>query len=59
MSISVLMKSWYEDMRMASTFHTKKSLDPTFFVPSKKESKYKTLDGECVEPIKPGTISRL
>ena len=25
---------------------------PTLFVPSKKESKYKTLDGECVSPIK-------
>ena len=33
------------------TFH------PTFYVPSKKKSKYKTLEGESVEPIKPGKIS--
>ena len=29
---------------------------PTLFVPSKKESKYKTLDGEFVEPIQPGFV---
>ena len=29
---------------------------PTLFVPSKKDSKYKTLNGESVEPVKPGTI---
>lgn len=27
-------------------------LSPTLFVPSKKETKYKTLDGQCVKPIK-------
>jgi DNA polymerase elongation subunit (family B) len=30
---------------------------PTLYVPTKKESKYKTLDGKNVEPIKPGKIS--
>lgn len=30
---------------------------PTFFVPSKKKSKYKTLDGHYVEPIEPGNIN--
>ena len=30
---------------------------PTLFVPSKKETFYKTLDGDYVEPIKPGTVS--
>jgi len=30
---------------------------PTLFVPSKKKSKYKTLDNHYVEPIKPGTIN--
>jgi DNA polymerase elongation subunit (family B) len=30
---------------------------PTFFVPSKKKSKYKTLDGHYVEPIQPGNIN--
>ena len=29
---------------------------PTLFVKSKKNTKYKTLNGESVEPIKPGTI---
>ena len=30
---------------------------PTLFVPSKKKTFYKTLDGDYVEPIKPGTVS--
>jgi DNA polymerase elongation subunit (family B) len=30
---------------------------PTLFVPSKKKSKYKTLDNHFVEPIQPGTIN--
>ena len=30
---------------------------PTLFVPSKKKTFYRTLDGEYVEPIKPGTVS--
>ena len=29
---------------------------PTLFVKSKKDSKYKTLSGEAVEPIKPGSV---
>jgi len=29
---------------------------PTLFVPSKKESKYKTLEGDNVEPINPGSV---
>ena len=29
---------------------------PTLYVPSKKESRYKTLEGDNVEPIKPGTV---
>ena len=29
---------------------------PTLFVMSKRKSKYKTLDGETVEPIKPGSV---
>lgn len=37
-------------------FTTREEFYPTFFVPSKKESKYKTLDGLNVEPIRPGTI---
>ncbi len=34
----------------------KEEYSPTLFVPSKKESKYKTLDGEFLEPIKPGSV---
>jgi DNA polymerase elongation subunit (family B) len=34
----------------------KEEFSPTLFVPSKKESKYKTLDGENVEPIVLGSV---
>ena len=34
----------------------KEEYTPILFVPSKKESKYKTLDGEFVEPIQPGFV---
>jgi DNA polymerase elongation subunit (family B) len=34
----------------------KEEFSPTLFVPSKKQSKYKTLDGENVEPIIPGSV---
>ena len=34
----------------------KEEYTPTLFVPTKKESKYKTLEGESVEPIQPGFI---
>ena len=32
----------------------KEEYSPTLFVKSKNESKYKTLEGEYVEPIQPG-----
>ena len=38
-------------------FSYREPFAPTFYVPSKKESKWKTLDGENVEPIKLGKIS--
>jgi len=38
-------------------FQREEDFFPTFFVKSKKESKYKTLDGVYVEPIRPGKIS--
>ena len=34
----------------------KEEYSPTLFVKSNKETKYKTLDGESVEPVKPGTV---
>jgi len=37
-------------------FETRDEFYPTLFVKTKKESKYRTLSGEYVEPIKPGTI---
>ena len=34
----------------------KEEYSPTLYVKSKRESKYKTLEGENVEPIQPGTV---
>ena len=34
----------------------KEEYSPTLFVKTNKKSKYKTLDGEYVDPIKPGTV---
>ena len=31
--------------------------NPTLFIPSNKQSRFKTLDGKVVEPIQPGSIS--
>jgi DNA polymerase elongation subunit (family B) len=38
-------------------FQIEEEYQPTLFVPSKKKTKYKTLDGYPVEPIQPGKIS--
>jgi len=38
-------------------FTARETFHPTFYVPSKKKSKFKTLEGDSVEPIKPGKIS--
>lgn len=38
-------------------FQIEEEFQPTFYVPSKKKTKYKTLEGNFVEPIKPGKIS--
>ena len=43
----------YED---GKTFINRELFNPTLFVPSKKKSQFKTLHGESVEPIKPGSI---
>ena len=37
-------------------FATREKFNPTLFVPSKRETNYKTLDGEYVESVKPGTV---
>ena len=38
-------------------FQIEEDYQPTLFVPSKKKTKYRTLDGYPVEPIRPGKIS--
>jgi len=37
-------------------FMTREKFSPTLFVPSKKTTKYTTLQGEYVEPIQPGSV---
>ena len=37
-------------------FATREKFYPTLFVSSNKKSKYKTLEGEYVEPVEPGTV---
>ena len=37
-------------------FATREKFNPTLFVPSKKQTKYKTLSGEYVESVKPGSV---
>ena len=37
-------------------FMTREKFNPTLFVPSNKKTNYKTLTGECVEAIQPGTV---
>ena len=49
---SILIRG-YED---GKHFSDREEFRPTFFVPTKKRSKWKTLDGTPVEPVKPGTI---
>ena len=43
----------YEDDKH---FMTREKFYPTLFVNSKRKSKYKTLTGKPVEPVKPGTV---
>ena len=37
-------------------FATREKFYPTLFVPSNNKTKYKTLEGEYVESIEPGTV---
>ena len=43
----------YED---GKHFMNREKFYPTLFVNSKRKSKYKTLTGDVVEPIKPGSV---
>ena len=38
------------------SFITREKFQPTMFVPSKKKTKYKTLEGKYVQSIQPGTV---
>ena len=38
------------------SFTSREKFQPTMFVPSKKRTKYKTLDGKYVQSIQPGTV---
>ena len=44
---------------MGRRFEHRDEFFPTLFVKSKKKTKYKTLTGDSVEPIKPGHCKRL
>ena len=37
-------------------FMIREKFSPTLFVPSKRETRYKTLSGESVEPVQPGSV---
>ena len=43
----------YED---GKSFTTREKYNPTLFVPSKKRTKYKTLDGKYLQSVKPGSV---
>jgi DNA polymerase elongation subunit (family B) len=43
----------YED---GKHFMTREKFYPTLFIPAKKKTKYKTLQGEYVEPVQPGSV---
>ena len=38
------------------SFTSREKFSPALYVPSKKKTKFKTLEGEYVEEIKPGTV---
>ena len=43
----------YED---GKHFMVRDEFNPTLFVPSKKKTNYKTLEGEYVQAVKPGNV---
>ena len=49
---SILLRGYDNGER----FNTRQSFSPTLYVTSRKESEWKTLDGEMVQPVMPGTI---
>ena len=51
---SVLVRGW--DDEKGGHFQEKVPFSPTLYLPSKTPTEYKTLEGEYVAPIQPGTI---
>ena len=49
---SILLRGYENGER----FNTRQNFSPTLFVTSKKDTGWKTLDGEMVSPVSPGTI---
>lgn len=51
---NILVRGW--DDKKGGYFKDKVEFKPTLFVPAKKKTEYKTLDGKYVSPIQPGTL---
>ena len=51
---NILVRGW--DDKLGGHFKEKVPFKPTLFVPTNKKTKYRTLDGLPVAPIKPGTM---
>ncbi len=51
---NILLRGW--DDEKGGHFKERIPFRPTLFLPTKKETKYKTLDGISVTPIQPGSI---
>ena len=51
---NILLRGY--DDREGGSFKKKVPFRPTFYLPSKKETEYKTLEGDSVAPVQPGTI---
>ena len=51
---SILMRGW--DDQQGGYFMSKEEFKPTLFVPSKAKTDYRTLDGQSVAPIQPGSM---
>jgi len=50
----ILLRGW--DDKKGGSFMERSNFRPTLFLPSKKETKFKTLDGKNVAPVQPGTM---
>ena len=51
---NILVRGW--DDALGGSFKKKVPFRPTFFVPTNKQTEWKTLEGDCVAPVQPGTM---